>query len=661
MTCHFILRTSDTKWSINIRCTWTVSGSQYCQFVGIVFEGEIRTPSKPTSGPFEVLICDHSEKRKEIHITQQTVGSAPALEYLIRALRKASDPSGPGSCLGGLVLPIADGYIVRSDIVPLRFVDCELFEAVVSFSTPLQYFSRGKADDDHDPSLLELLRAAAAGCFIRAELATGESQFVFKCVELELHNRLSFPWLLEDAQQQTLVIVEGGRAVPEAGGIAALIYPAAKALGLRIVVIDSPGHWLENEKYDTWRSRFLAVDLTFDEDILADKIVEALRGYGQAIHGIVTFCDGYQAGVARAAKRLSLPSLPPESYRVATDKYETSVAAGRQAYRGSRVDDAIAIANAKDLRFPLIVKPCKGWGSEGVFRVESLLELRHAISQIDSERHGAEFVVEEYCDGPEVDVNMVVYDGRMLFHEISDDYPKTAEGNDSVGSGSLATFIEMDSVAPSKLPPREQAILRQSFHDLLLRHHLKYGVYHVEGRLKHSSMEFKRDSDDILDLHPRLKSIESSKPIPCLLDLNPRPPGMTASIAPQNIYGVDYHALSMLIALRDESRVYALSQPFAQGHQYWCVMVYIPTDFPENRAGVFASDDVCTELMERRPDLAKHVSTCLCLVKRGDTVPHPNTGINTWVAYYNVFSRTSRRHALELAKAVRQETHYSFL
>ncbi|RWA06491.1 hypothetical protein EKO27_g8614, partial [Xylaria grammica] len=53
-----------------------------------------------------------------------------------------------------------------------------------------------------------------------------------------------------------------------------------------------------------------------------------------------------------------------------------------------------------------------------------------------------------------------------------------------------------------------------------------------------------------------------------------------------------------------------------------------------------------------------HLGRYGCLLKKGEKIPHPSTGRNTFVAYLNVFSRTSRREALLLAQKVREEIRY---
>lgn len=47
-----------------------------------------------------------------------------------------------------------------------------------------------------------------------------------------------------------------------------------------------------------------------------------------------------------------------------------------------------------------------------------------------------------------------------------------------------------------------------------------------------------------------------------------------------------------------------------------------------------------------------------CLAKKGQKIPHPSTGANTFVAYFNVFSK-SRNEALVIAAEVRKEVRYS--
>lgn len=90
-------------------------------------------------------------------------------------------------------------------------------------------------------------------------------------------------------------------------------------------------------------------------------------------------------------------------------------------------------------------------------------------------------------------------------------------------------------------------------------------------------------------------------------------------------------------------------------------MVLIPANFPTSSQGIFDTDDICADLIARRPDLAGHISRCATLVTRGQRVAHPSAGRHTFLAYFNVFSMARRRDALDLARQVREEVRYSFI
>jgi hypothetical protein len=89
-------------------------------------------------------------------------------------------------------------------------------------------------------------------------------------------------------------------------------------------------------------------------------------------------------------------------------------------------------------------------------------------------------------------------------------------------------------------------------------------------------------------------------------------------------------------------------------------MIFISAVFDKSKKGVWESGEVTEELVQRRPDLARHISKHLTFMRKGDSMPHPSTGVNTFVAYLNVFSRTSRAHVLDIAAAVRKELRIEY-
>lgn len=562
-----------------------------------------------------------------------------------------------------LIFPASTGYPVRSDIFSLRMVDSECSKSAVSFfaTQPGKVFAPPPPLSDITPQTV--FNEAIGGVLLQSTLSAKERyEDDFLQLDAELTDRLSFEWLTDSPpERKTLALVEGGRSSPEHGGLATSLYTAAQALNIDIVVLDVPGHWLQGPRYAHWRKEFLEVQLD-PPSLLADRILQVLSGYSQ-VDGLVTFCDSYQVAVANAARQLGLPYAPAEAYAIATDKYRTAVSEGRPAYLARGIEEALEITRRQVLDYPLIVKPCNGFLSEGVSKVVSEDELSRALSRVNSDRHGNEVVLEPYCDGPEVDINFVLANGDLVFCEVSDDFPKTAdqphgEVGEQQDQQHPRSFVELANIMPSNLPEDEINLLRESLHGSLTRLSLTTGVYHLEARVQHSSVEYRRvspDQDELVDLMPRITSNASENPPSSwLIEINPRPPGIQETAAVESTYGVDYWGVALLGAVHDYQRMRALAQPFRQGPQYWSEIVFIPV----STGGTFDSDDVCEDLKKRRPDLANHISKCFCFFKRGDPVQAPETGITSWVAYYIVFSRTSRRHLLELTAAVRRETQF---
>lgn len=567
----------------------------------------------------------------------------------------ASAPAGRGRA-AKLIVPRTGGYIVRSDIIPLRMVDCSHVLCTTSFADPQQWFSGmdpTRLDTDH---LRHILPAAAGGIILDTSEAMYDMTSDLDALEDEIRSRLSFPWLLKERRpRQTLAFVGNYLKYPGNGGTGANHYSTAQALDINIVVLDAPGCWLEDEKYADLRGAFLPLALSRDDQLPA-RIIAALSQYEGKIDGITTFHESLSAGVARAAQLLSLPTSPPEALVVANDKYKASVAEGRLAYLASSVDGALEIIDRSDIQYPLMLKPCRGGCSEGVCKVDDTSEVIAAVREIDAlaDRHGAQFVIEEFCDGPEVDVNMVLYDGEVLFVEICDDFPK--QGDPGVTTVKGSRFLETAMVHPSKLPPPELNILSRSLHQSLLRLGFRSGVFHLEARVKNSAMSYVVRKG-IMDLEYLQSKWQTASPSSWLIEINSRPPGKVASDAVEITYGIDYVGLGLLFPLNDKERIKALTHPFAHGPQYWCQAVCIPVE----EGGIFDSDNVCDELRQRRPDLAQHLSVSVCCFSRGDVVPSPSSGITAWIAWLNVFSRVGRAHLLEVSECIRQEIRYSII
>ncbi|KAI0152965.1 ATP-grasp domain-containing protein, partial [Xylariaceae sp. FL1272] len=606
--------------------------------------------SWPTNVDDVYLFLEVEDVQK--HLIPQGFESATVLRFLVDCLSAAQSD---GESVAKAIVPLSQGQIARSDIIPLRFIECALVREVVSFVKPLQFFDGEPVTLDSLQQVLHAFGSSAGGILLKAIDPTNKDDSrdaQLHQLDVELRNRLSFPWISKQPlKRKVLALVEGGRRRPEMGGNGETVFMAAKAMGIDMVVLDNPEHWLDGPRWAHWRKEFIPIEAGLQSDaVFTARVVNAIRAWGGHLDGIVTFCDHYTEPVAEAALQLGLPTLSPAAYALATDKFRLRCFEGHEAYRASSLEQATSILQEHNLGFPLIMKPITGYLSEGVVKIDDISQLEAGVKTIRVDRHGADFAIEKYCDGPEVDANFVLSDGELLFFEASDEFPKTADVN---GLGNVKNFVELGNVLPSSLPKDELVILRDSLHRSLVRMGLTDGIFHLEARVAHSKMEYKL-KNGVFDLTERSVSVKDV-PSPWLIEVNPRPPSMMAAVGPKHTYGVDYWGLGLLFGIQDKQRVRQLSYSFAQGAQFWCEMTFIPVE----KGGIFDSDDICLELFNRRPDLAQHVSWSACYFNRGDEVPDPSTGVFTWVGHFNVFSRISRAHVLEVAECIRKEVRYT--
>ncbi|KAF2717195.1 hypothetical protein K431DRAFT_277484 [Polychaeton citri CBS 116435] len=642
------------RWHINDTTTPDAPAGVPWQTIDLFF---MRVSSSPAfawpANVEETLLSIWESADRQHQISAQDFGLDVTFRFVLDCLSATGIEH---ETVARLVVPQSQGYITRSDIIPLRLLDCALVSSAVSFSTPLQYFEGKSVSIEKLLEIPKVFAASIGGMLLKkvTPTSTNTLDVQLKSLDLELTNRLSFPWLTtEQPKRRVLALVEGGRRPPP-GGNGETVFMAAQALGIDMVVLDNPGHWLDGPSWSHWRKAFLPIECTLQSDsVFTARVVKAIRSYDGQIDGLVTFCDHYKEPVAAAALELGMPTVAPSAFALATDKFKLRLFEGQEAFQASSAEQAVRIVQEHHLEFPLIIKPCTGYLSEGVFRVEELQQLENGVNSIDIERHGKDFAIEKYCDGPEVDANFILCDGELLFFEASDEFPKGADVN---GSGDdVNSFIELGNILPSELPRAELDLLRDSLHRSLLRLGFKDGIYHLEARVNNSSMQY-AVSGKILDIVER-STPAKGPPSAWLIEVNPRPPGIQASDAIKHTYGIDYWGLGLLFGIDDRARARQLSYPFAQGHQYWCEMVFIPVE----KGGVYDSGNVCTELFDRRPDLADQVSWSHCFLNKGDRVPDPTTGINSWVAHFNVFSRVSRTHVLQLAETFRREIQYSIV
>lgn len=586
-------------------------------------------------------------KLKGARTSSQSTGqtSNKAISFLDFVATQIHHGSGKENIWVQLILSAEDGYIIRSDFLATRLVGCTLVAHTQGFTTPQQKVE--SAAHLKDPDFATLLKHSVGGI-----VASTEIQDAFDCVserlQTELTLRLSLPWILPTPLTRKTLALIGSRP----NFVLEPWLRAVRNIGIKLTVFGVDGSWLQEPESVGVVDLYVPVDMTADSD-LPSRIITAMRSVRQNFDGVTTFTDTLLFPVACVADILNLPTSPSVSLANATNKYATRVELDGdecQALRVRGIDDLKnEMRNMRDsLQYPLVVKPCRGWNSEGVTKVGNELELFSAVSKLETGSKETDIMIEEYIDGPEIDANFVLYDGEDLFCEINDGFPCTA---DKDGVDESANFMETDMLYPTSLNADERFMIRKSLHSKLLAMGFRTGVFHVEGRVRNSANRYSVE-DGMLDLRPKL--FPPGNPSIFLLEVNARPPGMGALAATALVYGVDFAAIHMLCALRESETVRVLSRPFAtfastcgDGAQYWGDLLSIPTQ----SQGVYDGEDACKELGKRRPDLQGNIIWSMCCLRKGDYVPGPPLLVK--VAYFLVFSRKGRQDVLHAATEVR--------
>ena len=445
------------------------------------------------------------------------------------------------------VLPDTDGYIVRSDFLRHRMSALKIVAKVSDFVTPLEQVKPSLVNENEEPVFASFIASAVGAVSLNlAEYANPVEALAL--VETELRTRIAYPWLLSSPiPEKRLVIVEGRKDIE----LSKRVWEAASGLGIKLVVIDEQGHWLENDKgpYAHLREAFVPTDITDDKGFV-DRIISAVRTYPYVIDGVMTINQERLVSVAKVCETLGLPTSPSAAYMLAADKYRTRMMeptheGAFQVSSTTELEDQLKNPASTPLAYPLIVKPTRGWSSECVTKVASQNELFSAVGKASarhaSSPHGSRTVaIEPYIDGPEVDANFILLNGELLFFEVIDDFPSTG---DSESTSPSSNFFETELMLPSKLPTSELAALKSSIHQSILRQGFKTGCFHCEARLRNSRTEYKF-VNGVQDLYLKSDSTEPESAVGVwLLEINARTPGYMETAAVAILYGIDYFAL----------------------------------------------------------------------------------------------------------------------
>lgn len=255
-------------------------------------------------------------------------------------------------------------------------------------------------------------------------------------------------------------------------------------LGARLVIVDEPGHWSERLVDEGIAAQWIGVPVTGDPDVDAAAIVAALADAGVRADGVLTFWEDSICTCVRVAAALGLPANPVDAVDSARSKVrmrQRSAELGLPTPRAQRVRSLDELyAASGHVGFPAVVKPEFGASAMGCVKVDtiddlpSIYTLVRSVVSTDTDtifRAGNDLLLEEYLDGVEFDVDLVMHRGECIFSSVSQNW---ATNEPSFQETGLHCPADYDKKQVQRLV--DLAVLHAQ------RFGLHRGVLHIEGK-----------------------------------------------------------------------------------------------------------------------------------------------------------------------------------
>jgi len=318
------------------------------------------------------------------------------------------------------------------------------------------------------------------------------------------------PKLLAAQTQETQVLrrklAKGATVVFMSAGLPGkrFTFQRCAAMGIKCMIIEHPDSWSANLVAEGVIAKFIPVDMSQSSEEVFQQALQHIQALVDdpvigSVCGIATFVELSVPLVARLCEALGLPGHRPSSVDKARNKHATRAALGAAGLPTPRnmliSSQSEVIAAGQHVKFPAVLKPVSGAASLGVKKVCNLDELQRCYNEVVTELSslvicsGAlikadpssnlgvsatgsvdlTLLLEQYLDGCEVDVDVVMSEGKWVYAAVSDNGP-TLE----------PYFNETWAASPSLLPRDQQESLKQLAVGSVQALGFDSGVFHVE-------------------------------------------------------------------------------------------------------------------------------------------------------------------------------------
>lgn len=168
-------------------------------------------------------------------------------------------------------------------------------------------------------------------------------------------------------------------------------------------------------------ANFVKVRDAFDTNQLIEATEQIRKRYG-GLHQVVGVLEPLQVPVAEVRKHFGIPGTDPKTADLFRDKArmkEALRAAGLPCARHkliTRLEDALSFA--KQVGFPLVLKPPAGAGCKATWRIRDLDELKSAIAAVKPSPQDPT-LAEEFLKGREYCFDTLTVGGKVRFENVS--------------------------------------------------------------------------------------------------------------------------------------------------------------------------------------------------------------------------------------------------
>lgn len=278
---------------------------------------------------------------------------------------------------------------------------------------------------------------------------------------------------------KTILLVNTGSARSTGDTHKKFIYKRLYELEVDIIAVNESAN-LKSKHVKHW----VIADLA-DHEAVIDRVEQFMHDHPDVtVDGVITF---YEDAVLLTAKLVDHFGLTGVSYEVADlirNKHkfrEFCRSYGLPTPRFSMIESPKDLSSVEEnLTFPIVLKPIYGASSAFVLKVENRDDLHSAYEYIRNNvskklesalGDTTSILAEEYIDGDEVDINIIVQNGRIKFYSITDNY-LTKE----------PFFIETGMAEPSALLPLEQQSLIDMADEVLEVLNVQCGCIQFEAK-----------------------------------------------------------------------------------------------------------------------------------------------------------------------------------